>query len=128
MIHIVGTCHKTQILTDLVRKSAMGAVPIEKLAAFQKYLTETALSLGVVATGEEMSRDRILDYRHNAVSVAQLVAKDLQTAHVFCEPDKSERRELGLRAGDEMARHVAEIAKCTNRDFVEVHREEGRSA
>jgi len=126
MIHIIGTCHKTQVLSDLVRKKALGAVPKQKITAFQEFLTNTARALRVAVIGEEMSEDRIFAYGHNAVSVAQLVAKKLQIAHVFCEPDKSARRELGLRAGEEMAHHVAEIAKRTNRDVIEVHSEEVR--
>ena len=84
MIHIVGTCHKTQILTDLVRKKALGAAPRSKLEAFEKFLAGAAAKLGAVAIGEEMSEDRILDYGHNAVSVPQLVAEQLNLTHLFC--------------------------------------------
>jgi hypothetical protein len=126
MIHIVGTCHKTQILTDLVRKKALGAAPPAKLAAFKKYLAQTARRLGAVAIAEEMSEDRILGYGHNAESVAQSVAHDLKIAHVYCEPDKNARRELGLRAGQEMTHHASDIAKRDRRDFEEVYRVEVR--
>jgi len=126
LIQIIGTCHKTQVLNDVVRKGALGTVPRTKIAAFQKFLTDTALDLRAGAIGEEMSDERVLACGHNAVSVAQLVAKDLQISHVFCEPDKNARKELGLRAGEEMAGYVDEIAKRTDRDFVSVHREEVR--
>ena len=125
-IHIVGTCHKTQILTDLVRRKALGAAPASKLEAFEKYLTETACRLGVVAIAEEMSEDRIRDYGHNAKSVAQSAAEKLKIAHLFCEPDQNARRELGLRAGQEMAHHASQIAERDHGDFEQVYREEVR--
>jgi hypothetical protein len=73
-----------------------------------------------------MSEDRILAYGHNATSVAQLVARHLKIAHVFSEPNQSERQELGLRAGNEMVEHVHGIANRTGTAFLEVHAEEVR--
>jgi hypothetical protein len=99
MIHIIGTCHKTQILTDLVKKKALGAPPLAKLRAFRAYLEEAALSLRAIAIGEEMSADRIAAYGHNAVSIAELAAEKLNLAHIFCEPSGDDRPKLGLRAG-----------------------------
>jgi hypothetical protein len=126
MIHIIGTCHKTQIWSDLIKKKALGATPLSKMEDFQRYLSDAAVSLRVAAIGEEMSEDRILDYGHNATSVAQLVARHSNMAHVFCEPNQNERQKLGLRAGDEMVEHVNGIAKKTGRPFLEVHSEEVR--
>jgi len=101
MIHIIGTCHKTQILTDLVKKKALGAAPLSKLKAFRTYLRDVAVSVRAVAIGEEMSADRIAAYGHNAASIAQLAAQELKLAHIFCEPSGDDRRQLGLRAGKE---------------------------
>lgn len=126
MIHIIGTCHKTQIWTDLVKKKALGAAPLSKVEDFQKYLTDAAISLCAGVIGEEMSEDRILAFGHNATSVAQLVARRLNLPHVFCEPNYTERQELGLRAGDEMVDHVNGIANRTDRGFLEVQSEEVR--
>jgi hypothetical protein len=61
---------------------------LAKINAFQKFVTEAAISRGAVTIGEEMSEDRMLDYGHNAMSVAQLVAQHLKIAHVFCEPNR----------------------------------------
>jgi hypothetical protein len=126
MIHIIGTCHKTQIWTDLIRKKALGSAPLSKVEAFQRYLADAAVSLRAGAIGEEMSEDRILDYGYNATSVAQLVARHMNIAHVFCEPNQNERQKLGLRAGDEMVEHVNGIVQRTGRPFPEVHSEEVR--
>ena len=126
MIHIIGTCHKTQILTDLVRKRALGAAPESKLKAFENYLADAARGLGAVAIAEEMSEGRIRDYGHNAVSIARMVARKLNSIHIFCEPDVDARRELGLRAGQDMVDFVDEIVRRNDRDFLEVHQEEVR--
>jgi hypothetical protein len=126
MIYIIGTCHKTQVWNDLVKKQPLGVVPLAKINAFQKFVTEATISRGAVTIGEEMSEDRMLGYGHNAMSVAQLVAHHLKIAHVFCEPNQHERHALGLRAGDEMVQHATEIATRTNRPFVQVHGEEVR--
>jgi len=126
MIHIIGTCHKTQILTDLIKKKALGAPPFAKLQEFRAYLEEVAVSLQVVAIGEEMSADRVVAYGHNAVSIAASAAGKLNLAHIFCEPDGDDRRQLGLRAGQEMVHHANEIARQQGRDLADVHREEVR--
>lgn len=126
MIYIIGTCHKTQVWSELVKKQPLGVVPLAKIKAFQKFVAEAAISLGAVTIGEEMSEDRMLVYGHNAMTVAQLVARNLKIAHVFCEPDQNDRRALGLRAGDEMAQHASEIATRTGRTFPQVHEEEVR--
>jgi hypothetical protein len=126
MIHIIGTCHKTQICTDLIKRKALGAPPLSKVQAFQKYITDAAISLHAAVIGEEMSEDRISAYGYNAGSVAKTVAQRLNIAHVFCEPNQCERQKLGLRAGDEMVEHVNAIVKSTGRAFLEVHSEEVR--
>jgi hypothetical protein len=126
MIHIIGTCHKTQVWSELVKKQPLGVVPLAKIKAFQKFVTEAAIRLGAVTIGEEMSEDRMFVYGHNAMSVAQLVARHLKIAHVFCEPNQNERLALGLRVGDEMAQHASEIATRTGRAFPQVHEEEVR--
>ena len=126
MIHVIGTCHKTQIWNDLVRKRALGAPPRSKLQEFQEYLTATAAGLGVTAIGEEMTADRVTASGDNAVSVARVVTTAMQIQHVFCEPDGEDREKLGLRAGDEMVRHVKGLAAVEGRDWTEIHREEVR--
>ena len=126
MIYIIGTCHKTQVWTDLAKKKALGAVPLAKIKAFQTFLIDAAISLRAVTIGEEMNEERISAHGHNATSVAQLVARHLKIAHVFCEPNQNERQELGLRAGAEMVQHVHEIATKNGRAFDEVHTEEVR--
>jgi hypothetical protein len=126
VIHIIGTCHKTQIWTDLVKNRALGAAPRSKVEAFQKYLTQTAIDLHAVAIGEEMNEERILVHGCNAISVAQMVARRLQIPHVFCEPDKTERQKLGLRVGQEMLEHASAIATKTGRALIDVREEEVR--
>jgi hypothetical protein len=110
----------------LAKKKAFGAVPLAKIQAFQTFLTDAAISLRAVTIGEEMSEETISGYGHNATSVAQLVARHLKIAHVFCEPNQNHRQELGLRAGAEMVQHASEIATKTGREFGEVHTEEVR--
>ena len=83
MIYIIGTCHKTQVWTDLAKKKALGAVPLAKIKAFQTFLIDAAISLRAVTIGEEMNEERISAHGHNATSVAQLVARHLKIAHVF---------------------------------------------
>jgi hypothetical protein len=66
MIYLIGTCHKTQVWNDLVRRQPMGVVPLAKINAFQQFVTEAAISLGAATIGEEMNEDRMLVYGHNA--------------------------------------------------------------
>jgi hypothetical protein len=126
MIYVIGTCHKTQIMNDQVRRRAFGTVPLSKIEAFQQYLTDTARAVGAVAIGEELTAEGVSACGHNAVSIVELVARDLLISHVFCEPVGLDREKLGLRAGSPMVQHAEKIAKESNRDFVEVHREEVR--
>jgi hypothetical protein len=126
MIYLIGTCHKTQVWSDQVRRQPLGIVPLAKMKAFQKFVTEAAMSVGAATIGEEMSEDRMAVYGHNAITVAQLVARHLNIAHVFCEPTATERQALGLRVGDEMVEHAKAIAARTGRDFLQVHDEEVR--
>lgn len=126
MIYLIGTCHKTQVWSDLVRRQPFGVVPLTKINAFQKFVTEAAITLGAATLGEEMNEERMLVYGHNAITVAQLVARQLNIVHVFCEPNETERQALGLRVGDEMVQHAKTIAARTAGDWVQVHDEEVR--
>ena len=91
MIYLIGTCQKTQVWNDWVREQPLGVVPLAKIEAFQQFVTEAATDLGAATIGEEMNEERILTHGHNAITVAQPVARQLHIAHVSCEPDESER-------------------------------------
>ena len=84
------------------------------------------MSVGAATIGEEMSEDRMAVYGHNAITVAQLVARHLSITHVFCEPNETERQALGLRVGGEMVEHAKAIAARTAGDWIQVHKEEVR--
>ena len=73
MIYVIGTCHKTQIMNDQVRRRAFGTVPLSKIEAFQQYLTDTARAVGAVAIGEELTAEGVSACGHNAVSIVELV-------------------------------------------------------
>jgi hypothetical protein len=94
MIHIVGTCHKTQLWTDLVRKKALGAAPLSKVAAFEKFVRDTATTLQATVIAEELSEDTVLNYGYNAESVAVVVARDLNIRHIFCERNRRDAQSL----------------------------------
>ncbi len=94
MIHIIGTCHKTQLWTDLVRKRAFGAAPASKVGAFQRYVRDATINLQASAIAEELSEEVVLEYGYSAESVAASVARDLNIRHIFCEPSRRERKSL----------------------------------
>ena len=126
MIYVIGTCHKTQIVNDQVRRGALGTVPLAKVLAFQKYLTDTAKAVGAIAVCEELTAERVLAWGDNAVSIAETAAKSIGIRHAFCEPTGQDREQLGLRSGDVMVKHARDIAERRNRDFLEIYREEVR--
>jgi hypothetical protein len=92
MINIIGTCHKTQLWTDLVRKRALGAAPLSKVVAFQKFARDAAVTLRATIIAEELSEDTVLNYGYHAGSVAAVIARDLNLRHLFCEPSARDRQ------------------------------------
>ena len=100
-----------------MRRQPFGVVSSTKINAFQKFVTEAAITIGAATLGEEMNDERMLVYGHNAITVAQLVARQLNIVHVFCEPNETERQALGLRGGDEMEQHAKTIAARTAGDW-----------
>jgi len=94
MIHIIGTCHKTQLWTDLVRKRALGAAPASKVGAFQMYVRDATIKLQAAAIAEELSEEVVLEYGYSAESIAASVARDLNVRHIFCEPSRCDLKSL----------------------------------
>jgi hypothetical protein len=126
MIHLIGTCHKTQIQSDLSRKGALGIVPWSKVTAFRKYLSDAVETLTAVGIAEELSEEVLEKCGHGADSVARSVAQERKLVHMFCEPSPKDREKLGLRVGSEMVEHAQALATKTSRAWEEVHREEVR--
>jgi len=95
MIYLIGTHHKYQVA---------GTAPnVEFLA----YLVETLTKLEATVVAEEMNTDgETVVGGPNGKSIAAIVAERLAIRHVFCDPDKVERKELGIKSAEEIE-HLA---------------------
>jgi hypothetical protein len=101
MIYIIGTAHiRTQMWSDVIRNGESLDTDAAIVERFQLYLRDAAISLDASIIAEELSR-QVVEDRPGGASVAELVADDLQVAHLYCDPDRDERRELCIRTGVE---------------------------
>lgn len=63
--------------------------------AFDKYLSDLCISVGVDLIAEELNEEGIARWRANG-SVARTVALRLSIKHLFCDPNQQDRERLGL--------------------------------
>ena len=101
MIYIIGTGHtRTQMWSDAIRNGESLDTDAATVERFQLYLRDASISLDAAVIAEELSR-QVVEDRPGGASVAELVAHDLQLTHLYCDPDRDERRELCIRTGTE---------------------------
>jgi hypothetical protein len=121
MIHIIGTSHSLQIWTVAKRNGESTDARKEVMEAFESYLTDIARSLKADMIAEEASDEWVTTYGHGASSMAMDVATKLGIQHLFCDPDTSQRRALGLKVGEELRTHAMAVSKEAGQDWTDVH-------
>ena len=101
MIHIIGTAYsRTQFWSDAIRHHVSIDTCASIVERFESYLRNTTLSLNAQVIAEENSRYRV-DQMEGGSSVAQQVAEDVGTDHVYCDPDPEERRSLNITSPED---------------------------
>jgi hypothetical protein len=92
-VHIIGTSHSYQFGAG----STFGAQTCSQDAAdaFNSFLVSAARSVYATIISEELSREALIDVGAT-VSVPEVVATNLGLLHLFCDPDRSERRALDI--------------------------------
>jgi len=99
MLFIVGTDHNYQFGAG-VRYGEDHCSEADQ-AAFAHMLRDLATTLAAEVLAEELN-GQALEEVGRTKSVMQLVAAEGAIPHLFCEPDRQERRILGIRVDNEI--------------------------
>jgi hypothetical protein len=94
VLYIVGTNHQYQL--DFHSNPKSGQHTATENSTFFRMLNELAASVGADIIAEELSKQVLQETKINA-SIPQLVADNINIAHLFCDPDSSERHLLGIK-------------------------------
>lgn len=127
MIHIIGTRHSLQFWTNAKRNGKSLDATKEDVEKFENYLADAAQSLKANMIAEEASDKGVADYGDGACSVAKSVATKLRMQHLFCDPDVEQRRELGLKVGEELVVHSQAVSRETGQDWEVIRHAEIKS-
>ncbi|MBK1888448.1 hypothetical protein Undi14_00275 [Undibacterium sp. 14-3-2] len=92
-LHIVGTGHHYQFGAGM--KFGAYECTLEDQAVFLAMLRSLAESVKADAIAEELSEQSLSEVGATA-SVPQLLARGLGLVHLFCDPNRDERRTLGI--------------------------------
>jgi hypothetical protein len=122
MIYVIGIDRYYQVSTDAKRQGAAK----QEMARFQRYLSMAAKRLHARMIAEQASEEWVESHGPGAISIARRVALLNGIQHRYCDPDMSERRACGLKSEGELWDIANSIAMRTDRDIVQVWREEIR--
>ncbi|MCY4613324.1 MAG: hypothetical protein OXB94_06870 [Nitrospira sp.] len=86
-IVLIGTSHPYQ--------TAEERCPPQGAQTFQRFLLEACRRYDIRTVAEEMNVEALVEVKRNE-SIPQRVASELSLTHLFCDPDRKQRRELGL--------------------------------
>lgn len=86
-IVIIGTSHQYQTAEE--RCPPLGA------QAFHWFLSEACRRYGIQTVAEEMNEEALAEVERNE-SIPQRVARELSLTHLFCDPNRKQRRDRGL--------------------------------
>lgn len=81
---------------------------------FRTYLNQVISTHSIRTIGEEMSPSAL---GNTAFSIAFHAAEEALIAHVFCDPDRGERKVLGIRDGDASARETEWLRRLESVEF-----------
>ena len=113
-VHIVGTGHHYQLGAGF----AFGGFQCttEDQAAFLSMLRELVQREFLGAVAEELNQ-QALQEAGGSRSVPQALAAELGLPHLFCEPDRTERTQLGIR--DENSIRISAFPKTLDATIVQ---------
>lgn len=114
LLLIVGTGHHYQF--GVLTRYGKYECAAEDHAAFAQMLRELAKSHTVDSIAEELNEEAMSEVG-SAASVPQLVARELGLHHLFCEPDRTERQQLGIM--DENSIRVSTFPKMLDEATVQ---------
>jgi len=115
-LFLIGTTHTYQYgARNTWRKDAPCTQEAE--AAFRVLLKESVTRVEAQGIAEEMNV-QFLSEAGKFASVPQLIATELQLPHVFCEPDRCERKALGIAPED----HIRLLAQVNGASEENVER------
>ena len=92
-VHIIGTGHHYQFGAGATFGSS--SCSHDDAIAFQSFLVLSARAVNAMAICEELSREALKEVGAK-VSVPETVAANLGLPHLLCDPDRAERRTLGI--------------------------------
>lgn len=92
-VFLIGTSHTFQYGVG-ARWGKVPCTPSQE-HAFRELIRAAAISRGVRAIAEELNREGLAEVG-KSVSVLESLAEELGLSHLFCEPNRSERAELGI--------------------------------
>ena len=108
-LFLIGTSHKFQ--------KGLNNAPVGCYAEFENLIRETASFNSVKVIAEEMSVAAL----GSCKSLCKEVAGEIGVAHIFCDPDNSEREALGLPKIDDAetwgAREEHWLSRLQGADF-----------
>ena len=92
-IILIGTRHTYQYGVG----AKWGKVPCTEAEeqAFREFVRSVVVKSGARGIGEELNREALAEVG-KSVSVLQSVASELRLPHLFCEPSRAERAQLGV--------------------------------
>ena len=96
MVHLIG------VGNHIVQHDARAQVQLalDERAAFDAQVAELIATNDFTLLAEEFS-DEAREKAHASATILQLFAKGKGIDHLFCDPDLSERKELGVEEGDD---------------------------
>jgi hypothetical protein len=100
MIHIIGTKHSLQCWSDAIRNGEDCDADPATVERFEQHLQEVAVMLRATVIAEELSQ-QCVEERQGGASVAKQVADRLGLHHLFCDPNRGERKAGGISTGPE---------------------------
>lgn len=99
MLYIIGTSHHYQFGAG-VRFGRSYCTEADQ-SALAEMLRDLAVSFSAEVLAEELNQRALTEVEKTA-SVMQSVAAELAIPHLFCEPDRAERVNLGIRDENEI--------------------------
>ena len=86
-IHIIGTNHEYQNGENVTK---------EDILSFKAYLEFICQQYSIKAIAEEMNREALSEVNQLS-STCESLAEELSIVHRYCDPDRTERKKLGIR-------------------------------
>jgi len=114
MLLVIGTGHHYQLGAGV--RFGDDYCTEEDAMAFANLLRELTVTHGVHVLAEELNQQALEEVDKNT-SVVQMVAAEQAMPHLFCEPDRQERHQLGIRTENDI--RISAFPKTLTEDVVQ---------